>query len=216
MTVKRGASGLRAGCLSGRVRMFVCGIMMNRFLMIKILKIVLCIASVCVACYVAGMYLLLACKVLCGRAIVLQKSGCLKSVVSGRSIDCPYFIVCKETLPRNLGQLHAFQIGTNSVTVALRIDGDVYWLDGASMGITRCSSIGDTCFVLDRWAFLSETALNLTYDVKNNMKGLKHAEVHVTDEIDNRVYKCTFKDKNKLAELVVRIPGNISVRKGVK
>ena len=164
--------------------------------MIKMLKIVLCIASMCVACYVAGMNLLLVCKVFCSRAIVLQRGGCLRSVVSGQSIDCLYFIVRKESLPRNLRQLHAFQIGTNSVTVAVRIDGGLYWLDGTSMGITRCSSIGDTCFLLDRWAILTETALNLTYDVKNNMKGLKHAEVRVTDEIDNRVYKCTFKDKN--------------------
>lgn len=196
------------------VRMFVCGIITNRSRMVKILKMVLGIASMCAACYVVGIYLLLAGKVFCGRAIVLQRSGCLKSVVSGESIDCPYFIVHKESLSRNLGRLHAFQIGTNSVTVAVRIGGDVYWLDGNSMGITRCSSIGDTCFVFDRWAFLSETALNLTYDVKNNMKGLKHAEVRVTDDIDNRVYKCTFKDKNKFAELVIRIPG--TARIGIK
>lgn len=76
------------------------------------------------ACAIAGccmvfMYAMPFCKLLQGEAIVLHRTGSMKTVVSGRTMDCPCFVVRKGSLPGKFGNLHAFQLGTNSTTAVV-------------------------------------------------------------------------------------------------
>ena len=171
------------------------------------------------ACAIAGccmvfMYAMPVCKMLQGEAIVLHRTGSMKTVVSGRTMDCPCFVVRKGSLPRKFGNLHAFQLGTNSTTAVVCAKGDLYWLDGNGIGMTRCNPIGDMCLILNRWLILSETALNLTYDVQNDMKGLKNAVVQVVDRQNEIVYRCRFHDAGGPKDISFHVPRKSEWQRG--
>lgn len=144
-------------------------------------------------------------KSLCGRGVVVRRSGYVRLIVSGDEIECPYWVIDKTVMPRYIADLHAFQIGTNSTTVVVYVGehGHLYWFDGSNIGVTRCNL--DTSLLLDRWLFLSEVALNQTYNVLHSMKGLQKATVVYKETADGVSYTLKYLDRKSLNELVVYI-----------
>ena len=149
-------------------------------------------------------------KTLCGRGVVMRRSGCLKLIVSGEGVECPYWVIDKTTLPNHIANLHAFQIGTNSTVVVVHVGehGHLYWFDGNNIGVTRCIPLfdGTASLLLNRWLFLSEVALNVTYDVMDDMKGLKDATVVNKETADGVTYTLKYLNRNaQIKEMVVYI-----------
>lgn len=70
------------------------------------------------------------------------------------------------------------------------------------------------CLILNRWLILSETALNLTYDVQNDMKGLKNAVVQVVDGQNEIVYRCRFHDAGGPKDISFHVPRKSEWQRG--
>lgn len=148
-------------------------------------------------------------KALNGHGVMIRRDGSMKLIVSGEKVECPYWMIDKTTLPVNLENLHATQIGTNSQIIVVRVDehGLLYWFDGDKIGVTRCQSVldRDVCLLLNHWLVLSEVALNQTYDVRHHMKGLKKATVVYKETADGCEYTLKYLSGTSLRELVVSL-----------
>lgn len=160
-------------------------------------------------CFIVVVFLLLGrfdgvVKALGGRGVVMRRSGCMKSIVSGAEVECPYWVIDKTTVPNNIANLHAFQIGTNSTVVVVHVGEHdlLYWFDGGKVGVTRCN--WDTWSLLNRWLFLSEVALNATYDVRHDMKGL-NASVVCRETGSGVEYTLKYLNRKSPREIVVEI-----------
>ena len=161
-------------------------------------------------CFIVVVFLLLGrfgvvVKALDGRGVVMRRSGCVKLIVSGDEVECPYWVIDKTTVPNHIANLHAFQIGTNSTVVVVHVGEHdlLYWFDGGKVGVTRCNR--DTWPLLNRWLFLSEVALNTTYDVQDCMKGLKNATVVCRETSNGVEYTLKYLHRKSPREIVVDI-----------
>ena len=92
--------------------------------------------------------------------------------------------------------------------MAVRINNDlgrVYWLDGDNVMLTRCNPLFDIWFPLNRWMLVSTTALHLTYDVKDDMKGLLGATVECSENDDMRVYSITHREHGIAKAILIEV-----------
>ena len=165
-------------------------------------------------CFIVVVFLLLGhfggvIKALGGRGVVMWRSGCMKLIVSGEEVECPYWVIDKTTMPNHIANLHAFQIGTNSTVVIVHVGehGLLYWFDGGKIGVTHCRPVfdWDARILLCRWLFLSDVALNLTYDVLDRMKGLKNASVVCGETGSGVEYTLKYLSHKSPREIVVDI-----------
>lgn len=122
-------------------------------------------------------------KALTGRGIVAKVTYRQNVFVSGCKIKCPAFIIEKSFLPEDIAAQKAFNVGTNTTTIAVLVAelGHLYWLDGNNVGVTRYSCC-DLRFIANHWLLISEIALNCTYDVQDDMKGLGAVITYDEDE----------------------------------
>ena len=165
-------------------------------------------------CFIVIVFLLLGrfggvVNALRGRGVVMRRSGCMKLIVSGKEVECPYWVIDKATMPNHIANLHAFQIGTNSTVVVVHVGehGLLYWFDGVKIGVTHCHPVfdWDARILLRRWLFLSDVALNLTYDVLDCMKGLKNASVVCRETGSGVGYTLKYLNRKYPREIVVDI-----------
>lgn len=165
-------------------------------------------------CFIVVVFLLLGrfggvVKALGGRGVVMRRSGCMKLIVSGNEVECPYWVIDKTTVPKHIANLHAFQVGSNSTAVVVHVDehGLLYWFNGGKICVTHCSPVfnWNARILLGRWLFLSEVALNQTYNVLDCMKGLNNASV-ASREIGSGVeYTLKYLNRKYPREIVIDI-----------
>ena len=144
-------------------------------------------------------------KVLTGKGVVAEKSYVQMVLVSGRRLECPGFIVEKSRLPTHIASLHALNLGTNTTMVVVYVAslGHLYWFDGRTIGVTRYSFC-DLRFFASRWMMISEIALNCTYNVCDDMKGL-NAMTSYKEDAGFANYELKFSKDDKVYNIVVEI-----------
>ena len=133
-------------------------------------------------------------KTLLGRGVVVEVACSVDVNVSGRSVRCPCYLLDKFTVPQQVACQRAFHIGTNSMSVVVFVPdlGHLYWLDGGNIGITQYAN-NEVWF--SRWLLLSEVALNCTYDVRDDMKGLD-AQVECEENAETVKYVLKIEDND--------------------
>ena len=133
----------------------------------------------------------------------------MKLIVSGDEVECPYWVIDKTSLQKHIANQHAFEIGTNSTVVVVHVGehGLLYWFDGGKIGVTHCHSVFDwnARILLCRWLFLTDVALNLTYDIQDCMKGLKSASVVCRGTGSGVEYTLRYLNRRSPREVVVDI-----------
>ena len=164
--------------------------------------------AACAACMIVVGFMLLSrlivvAKVVNGQGLAIKRAGCMKLIASGKEVECPYWVIDKASLQKHIANLHAFQIGTNRTTVVVHVGEHdlLYWFDGGNVGVTHCNR--DTWPLLNRWLFLSEVALNTTYDVQNDMKGLKNATVVYRKNTEGIRYTLKYMNCKQKRDLIV-------------
>lgn len=149
----------------------------------------------------------LAYRVLRGQALVLSRSGMLEVAVNGRNVRVPSFRVDRDSVSPTLRGLHAFRLGTENEKTVVWIEGGgvdgAYWLSEKQVGVTR-RSFGAVCF-FGRWLVLSEVALNQTYDVRHDMKGLG-ANLAVVPDDGGTWYEWNFKKRGRTFSVKLLCP----------
>ena len=148
-------------------------------------------------------------KVVNSRGLVIKRAGCMKLIASGKEVECPYWVIDKASLQKHIANLHAFQIGTNSTSFVVHVSehGSLYWFDGGKIGVTHCRPVFDwnARILLRRWLFLSDVALNQTYDVLDCMKGLKNASVVCRETGSGVGYTLKYLNRKYPREIIVDI-----------
>ena len=180
------------------------GIFGNDFCMKRLFLISCCCLCAMVISCVAVVRLVLVAKVFSGNGVVVRRVCVLNVSVSGRKEKCPGFVVERSMLPNRVSGSN----GKSRTAMAVRINNDlgrVYWLDGDNVMLTRCNPLFDIWFPLDRWMLVSTTALHLTYDVKDDMKGLPGATVECSENDDMRVYSITHREHGIAKAILIEV-----------
>lgn len=179
---------------------------------LKVFAYSICILFACiVVLQVAFWRVEVAIKALTGKGIAVESVGTLKAAVSGRAVECPLFVIDRMAISPDVASQHAFdfRIGTNPVSVAVLVQehGYLYWLGRGKIGKTCVSSsVGpDGWFLFNRWLLLSEVALNCTYDVLDDMKGLRDSSVEYSEDENAFKYKFKYMERETWREIAMEI-----------
>ena len=145
-----------------------------------------------------------------GNAALLKKEGAIEVAIDGRCMTAPIYCLEIDSLSIHLRQLHAFGFDTMSKKTAVLLNipdvgVNVFWLANMKIGVTQCSTRRHVSRFFNHWLIISETALNCTYDVQNDMKGLD-ADVRIVSDSFSRSYQCLFKRDKRLIDLKFMLP----------
>ena len=145
-----------------------------------------------------------------GRAILLTRVGEVDAVFEGQNMEVPCFGLEMRSVPARLRDLQAFKLDKAPMKwpVLLRMstcEYYVFWLSEDKIGVTRGGRFDDCLNLFDRWLVLSEVALNCTYDVRDDMKGL-NADVVIKYDSSGRSYQCRFICGGQMREVEFRLP----------
>ncbi len=148
-----------------------------------------------------------------GEAVAMSKEGEIEIVVDGRRSKAPCYRLDVAALPPRIRSLHAFDLDSNpgKTVVAPRdstLGGALFWLADSKVGVTQCASLFNVSRLGSRM-LVSETALNCTYDVRDDMKGLA-ASVEVGLQATNRSYRCRFERAGKPVDVEFLVPDSVA------
>lgn len=159
------------------------------------------IAVACI-CYVFVERINLVRKVVCGNGLCLTCEGFVTAAIYGETNRLPYLIVdfnecsssIRDVFSRGFGEYPESDVGNKSMPdrwVVIHDNrkfpfGDLYWFSENAVHVSN-NSLWDKLSLFGRWILLSEVALNCTYDVRNDMKGLD-AELAIMNNVDYRRY----------------------------
>lgn len=171
--------------------------------MIKSRIVVLCFVVLLIcSVYPCLTHLNLACKVFCGNGLCLTCDGRIAAAINGEKNKWPYFIVDFNECSSNawnvfssgLGEYAGSAIDNKPMPVRWVVIhdnrkfpfGELYWFSENAVLVSN-NGLWDKLSLFGRWLLLSETALNCTCDVRNDIKGLD-AELAITNHEDCRRY----------------------------
>lgn len=179
---------------------FISGTMVNKIPQF-ILRIVFILVLMCIS-YAFLKYFGLAFKVFCGDGLCLTRDGLLTATILGKKDKWPYFIVdfndsssnLRDVFSRGVGEYPGSDAGNKSMPdrwVIIHDNrkfpfGDLYWFSENAVHVSH-NGLWDKLSLFGKWILLSEVALNCTYDVRNDMKGLD-AELAITNNVYYRRY----------------------------
>ena len=152
-----------------------------------------------------------------GEAVAMSRDGEIEIVVDGRRSETPCYCLDAAALSPGLRGLHAFELDSNSRKTAVAprdpaLGGALFWLADAKVGVTRCASLFNVSRLGPRRLFVSETALNCTYDVQDDMKGLA-ASVEIGLTETNRSYRCRFERGGKPIDVEFLVPDPLAAKR---
>ena len=148
-----------------------------------------------------------------GEAVAMSKECDIEIVVNGRRSKAPCYRLDVTGLPARTRHLHAFDFDATSkkTIVAPRdseLGGALFWLADSTVGVTQCTTLHDVSRLCSRCLLISETALNCTYDVQDDMKGLA-AIVEIVRNATNRLYQCRFERAGKSVTVEFILPSAV-------
>ena len=147
-------------------------------------------------------------KVVQGRALIFSRIGVARLTVNG--VDCAnsYIFSCSSIgSPENL-ELNACQgwpLGNSVLVLSDTPFRLVYWLSRDGVRVTRGGFYD--CISLDKWLILSEIALNQTYNIEDDMKGLA-AKVDITGGVGVVEYCMKFVWNSKQFNVQIEVPAS--------
>ena len=145
-----------------------------------------------------------------GRAILLTRVGEVDAVIDGQHMKVPRFELEMRSVPARLRDLQAFKLDESSMKMPVLLKMStcecyVFWLSEDKIGVTRAGRFDDFLNLFGRWMVLSEVALNCTYDVRDDMKGL-NADVVIKYDSSGCSYQCRFICGGQMREVEFRLP----------
>ena len=145
-----------------------------------------------------------------GKAILLTRVGEVDVVIDGQHMKVPRFDLEMRSVPARLRDLQAFKLDESSMKMPVLLKMStcecyVFWLSEDKIGVTRAGRFDDFLNLFGRWMVLSEVALNCTYDVRDDMKGL-NADVVIKYDSSGCSYQCRFMCGGQMREVEFRLP----------
>ncbi len=145
-----------------------------------------------------------------GKAAMLKNEGTIEVVINGTCKSTSIYSLEIHSLPIPLRKSHALEFDTmpKKVAVVLDVPGmgmNVFWLADSKIGVTQSATQRHVSCFFNHWLIVSETALNCTYDVQDDMKGLK-ADVRILRSSSDKSYHCHFELDKKSVDLKFLLP----------
>ena len=170
--------------------------------------------------FVVLMELDLAWRVYCGKGICLTCAGKIDAEIRGEKGKCRYYVVDGKSIPPECRRILLRDVEYGAKVdrwIVVRYDhkfpvDELYWLSDDGMKLSK-SGLWSRSSWFGRWILLSEVALNCTYDVRHDMKGLD-AELEMADHGNVRRYVCRSSGTTGTTNAVFRADIPLSLLQG--
>ncbi|MBR1608950.1 MAG: hypothetical protein IJ678_04970 [Kiritimatiellae bacterium] len=147
-------------------------------------------------------------KVLSGKALLMRKECELDVIVCGRHEKASCYVLDTDSVQPHFRGLHALQFDSSANKTAVvppGLGGWVFWPGETKLGVTTCA-FRHVSRLLPNRLVVSETGLNCTYDVLDDMKGLPDSSVEIRHDGTAVVYRCRFERKGRPVDLEFSLP----------